>query len=560
MDNSSSNNALFSSLSWGLNEFSTSGLVSVQSTFLVLCLFLSLFFVKTKGKSMGMNEQEPALPPGPTPWPLIGNIPEILRRKNKPTFRWIHGLMKELNTDIACIKLANTHVIPVTSPEIAREFLRKHDSVFGSRPITMATEYSSRGFLTIAVVPWGDQWKKMKKVVASEIVTPARLSWLLEKRNEEADNLVRFIYNQCKSNGGSSAVINLRLAMRQYTGNVIRKMMFNRRYFGEGRKDGGPGHEEVEHVESIFTVLNHLYSFILSDYIPWLRPLDLEGHEKIVSEAMGIINGYNDPIVDERVQDWKDGKRKEPEDLLDALILAKDLKGKAELSVEEIKAICTVRLRPFCHEIMFATVDNPANAAEWAMAEMMNRPETLGKAMEEIERVVGKQRWIQESDIPRLNYVKACARESLRLHPIAPFNLPHASNVDCVVAGYFIPKGSHVLLSRVGLGRNPKVWDEPSVFKPERHLGDEEIDLTETKLRFISFSTGRRSCMGVALGSAMIVMLLGRLIQGFSWSVPPNEAGIDLSESKHDLFLAKPLHAMATPRFPTDEKASICKK
>ncbi|KAK8552653.1 hypothetical protein V6N13_121037 [Hibiscus sabdariffa] len=274
---------------------------------------------------------------------------------------------------------------------------------------------------------------------------------------------------------------------------------------------------------------------------------------------MRIINGYNDPIVDERVQDWKDGKRKEPEDLLDALILAKDLKGKAELSVEEIKAICT--------EIMFATVDNPANAAEWAMAEMMNRPETLGKAMEEIERVVGNQRWIQESDIPRLNYVKACARESLRLHPIAPFNLPHVSNVDCVVAGYFIPKGSHVLLSRVGLGRNPKVWDEPSVFKPERHLGDEEIDLTETKLRFISFSTGRRSCMGVALGSAMIVMLLGRLIQGFSWSVPSTEAEIDLSESKHDLFLAKPLHAVATPRFPTDEpyspndeKASICKK
>uniref|UniRef100_A0A0D2ZVX9 Uncharacterized protein n=3 Tax=Brassica TaxID=3705 RepID=A0A0D2ZVX9_BRAOL len=46
------------------------------------------------------------LPPGPKPWPLIGNLPEILWRK-KPVFRWIHAIMEELNTDIACIPLAN---------------------------------------------------------------------------------------------------------------------------------------------------------------------------------------------------------------------------------------------------------------------------------------------------------------------------------------------------------------------------------------------------------------------------------------------------------------------
>nr|KJB60208.1 hypothetical protein B456_009G293900 [Gossypium raimondii] len=509
MDNTSSINVLFPSLPCGLHEFAASCLVLVQPTFLVLCLLVSLFVVKAKGKS----RKKPILPPGPTPWPIIGNIPEILSKKNKPTYRWIHGFMKELNTDIACIRLANTHVISVTSPEIAREFLKKHDAVFASRPVTMATEYSSRGFLTIAVVPWGDQWKKMRKVMASEIMTAARLRSLLDKRTEEVDNLVRFIYNQCKSNSGSSAVINLRLAARQCTGNVIRKMLFNRRYFGEGRKDGGPGYEEVEYIESVFTVLRHLYS-----------------HGKIVSEAMKVLNGYNDPLIDKRVKEWKDGKRKEPEDLLDAFILAKDSEGKPALSVEEIKAQCT--------EMMFATLDNPSNAAEWAMAEMINQPEILQKATEEIERVVGNQ------------------RKAFRIHPISPFNLPHVSNADAIVSGYFIPKGSHVLLSRLGLGRNPKVWDEPLGFKPERHLKDgciEEVDLTETELRFISFSTGRRGCMGVALGSAMTVMVLARLIQGFSWGVPSNEANIDLSVSENDLFMAKPLHAMAKPRLPGEQ-------
>ncbi|KAK6233417.1 hypothetical protein QUC31_005823 [Theobroma cacao] len=544
MDNSSTI-SFQTQLPWGSHDFAISTLVSFHSTLVLVLLFAPLVLVKLKSTTRKNYSNRAPLPPGPTPWPVIGNLPEIW--KNKPAFRWIHGLMKQLDTDIACIRLANIHVIPVTSPEIAREFLKKYDAVFASRPLTMATELASRGFLSTILVPWGDQWKKMRRVVTSNIMRPETLSWLLHKRTQEADNLVRFIYNQCvnpENDSSNGSVIDLRLAVRQYTGNVIRRMMFNKRYFGKGKEDGGPGHEEEEHVESIFTVLIHLYSFALSDYAPWLRPLDLEGHEKIVSEAMRIVNGYHDPIIDERVQQWREGKKKEPEDLLDAFILAKDSDGKPALSVEEIKAQC--------FDLMLATVDNPANAAEWAMAEMINQPETLQKAIEEIDGVVGKDRLVQETDIPKLNFVKACAREAFRLHPMAPFNPPHVSNADAIVAGYFIPKGSHVLLSRVGLGRNPQVWDEPLKFKPERHFkdGSMEVNLTETELRFISFSTGRRGCIGVALGSEMTIMLFARLIQGFAWKVPPDEAKIDLSESEDNLFLAKPLHALAKPRLP----------
>lgn len=198
-------------------------------------------------------------------------------------------------------------------------------------------------------------------------------------------------------------------------------------------------------------------------------------------------------------------------------------------------------------------MDNPSNAVEWAMAEMLNQPKILEKAVEELDRVVGKGRLVQESDIPQLNYIKACAREAFRIHPIAPFNLPHVATCDATVAGYFIPKGSHVILSRAGLGRNPTVWNDPLRFNPERHLKDTpavDVELMETDLRFISFSTGRRGCMGAPLGSAMTVMLLARLLQGFAWSVPPGESKIELTESTNDLFLAKPLQAYAKPRLP----------
>ncbi|KAI9118169.1 hypothetical protein K1719_010501 [Acacia pycnantha] len=82
-------------------------------------------------------------------------------------------------------------------------------------------------------------------------------------------------------------------------------------------------------------------------------------------------------------------------------------------------------------------------------------------------KVVGKKRLVEESNIPKLNYIKAFLREAFRLHPIAPLNIPHVAVRDTVVSNYFIPKSNHVLLSREGLRRNPKVWEEPLKFKPE---------------------------------------------------------------------------------------------
>ena len=199
-------------------------------------------------------------------------------------------------------------------------------------------------------------------------------------------------------------------------------------------------------------------------------------------------------------------------------------------------------------ELFLETVDNPYNAAEWALSEMLNHPNQLEKAVEELDRVVGKDRLLQESDVPHLPYVISCSREALRLHPMAPFNVPHVSSSDCIVSGYFIPKGSSVLLGRLGLGRNPDVWDDPERFDPERHLSECHVDLGETELRFISFTRGRRGCVGGALGTKLTVMLLGRLLQGFTWNVPEGQDKIDLSCEADSLLKATPLFAHAKPR------------
>ncbi|KAH7542128.1 hypothetical protein FEM48_Zijuj02G0040500 [Ziziphus jujuba var. spinosa] len=82
----------------------------------------------------------------------------------------------------------------------------------------------------------------------------------------------------------------------------------------------------------------------------------------------------------------------------------------------------------------------------------------------------------------------------------------------------------------------------------EGGVATQQVSLAEPELRFISFSTGRRSCLGSWLGTTMTVMLLARLLQGFTWSMPPGVEKIDLIEADSILLKDTPLHAHAKPR------------
>ncbi|XP_021998880.1 valine N-monooxygenase 1 [Helianthus annuus] len=487
-----------------------------------------------------LSSNQPPLPPGPTPLPYIGSIISMLR--NKPTFRWIHRMMDEMNTNILCIRVGKVHVIAVSDPEIALEFLKDTNGIFSSRPDTMSAYLTSDGYLNTALAPMGDHWKKMKKLLFNEILSGARHKWLLNKRSEEYDNIVRYVKNQCEIHlGATMGLVNVRIIAQQYSSNMARKLMFGSRYFGKGSPDGGPGAEEVEHADSLSIILAYVYAFCVTDYFPWLRWItDLDGHEKIIRKAISTARKYQDYLIDERIQQWKDGVKTKQDDLLDVFINLKN----PRLNIYEIKSQIL--------DLIVATFDNVSNNIEWAMAEMINEPKILHKAIHELDNVVGKERLVQESDLANLNYIKACVKEAFRLHPVAPFNLPHVTTADSNVAGYFIPKGSHVIVSRLGLGRNPRVWDDALTFNPDNHMNnDKEVVLTDNSLHTFLFSTGRRGCPGMLLGSTITTMLLARLVQGFAWELPSNEQhDVDLKENLHDLAKARPLSVIAKPRLP----------
>ncbi|PWA66566.1 tyrosine N-monooxygenase [Artemisia annua] len=263
--------------------------------------------------------------------------------QNRPTFRWIDKLMEQYDTPILCMRIGpSTHIVVVTSPDIACEFLKKQDAIFASRPEVLSAYITSEGYCSTVMSPLGNQWKKMRKIVNQNVLSMPIHKWLQPKRDEEANHLLLYIYNQIKKPNGltDGGLVNIRTVSQHYCGNLMRHVIFGSRFFGEGTEDGGPGKEETEHVSALFTILEYLYAFCITDYFQWLRgKTDFDGHEKIIRTANSSVRKYHDPLIIRRIQMWNDGVRNEEDDLLDVLIKHENPK----LTLDEIKAQIGVR-------------------------------------------------------------------------------------------------------------------------------------------------------------------------------------------------------------------------
>jgi hypothetical protein len=110
--------------------------------------------------------------------------------------------------------------------------------------------------------------------------------------------------------------------------------------------DGGPGADEIEHINAIFDLLRYIFSICISDYFPSLIGLDLDGHEKILKTARKTLDKLHDPIITERIKLWRQASNdseRETQDWLDVLVSLKDADGHFLLTAEEIKTQSIVR-------------------------------------------------------------------------------------------------------------------------------------------------------------------------------------------------------------------------
>lgn len=219
--------------------------------------------------------------------------------------------------------------------------------------------------------------------------------------------------------------------------------------------------------------------------------------------------------------------------------------GNINISRDNIKALAL--------DLLVASYETSTVSIEWALSELLRNPRVMKNLQHELENVVGMDRMVEESDLPKLKYLNMIIMEILRLYPGGIF-IPRESTKDVVVDGYFIEKKSRVMVNLWAIGRDSKTWSEnvdADVFYPERFLKDDvDLDmlLQGNDFRVIAFGSGRRKCPGMQMGMSMIRLVLAQLVHCFDWELPYgiSPCELDMTET-FGLSMPRSKHLLAVP-------------
>ncbi|KAJ0785702.1 putative oxidoreductase [Helianthus annuus] len=475
-----------------------------------------------------LRRRSSTLPPTVFPsLPIIGHL-YLLKQ---PIYRTLAKLSAK-HGPILRLQLGYRHALVVSSPAAVEECLNKNDIIFANRPKMLYGKIIGVNYTSLGWSPYGENWRHLRRIAAIEVLSIHRLNEFHDIRVDEARLLIRKLLSSF--NSGSSQV-KMKNVFYQLTLNVIMRMISGKGYFGgdnpELEEEGKRFREMLEETFVLAASSN------IGDYMPavfswfWLNGLEkklIKLQEKREAFFQGLIEQFR------KSKGTEDANKKKT--MIELLLT---------LQETEPEYYTDTMIRNFVLALLAAGSDTSAGTMEWVMAVLLNHPQVLKKAQNEIDNVIGNNRLVDESDIPNLPYLRSIINETLRLYPAGPLLVPHEASSDCVVGGYNIPRGTMLIVNLWAIHHDPMVWDDPEMFKPERFEG---LEGTRDGFKLFPFGSGRRSCPGEALAIRMLGMALGSIIQCFGWKRTSEELA-DMTEGPGvTMPKAIPLVAKFKPR------------
>ncbi|XP_051133850.1 salviol synthase-like isoform X3 [Andrographis paniculata] len=468
-----------------------------------IILFSSFIFLATLWNLITQSKRRRSsanLPPGPIKLPVIGNLHNLI------SFRPPHRVLADLASKhgpMMHLQLGQISTVVVSSPNVAKEFLKTHDITFANRPSFFATEIICYGHSDIAFAPYGEYWRQLRKICTVELLSARRVQSFRPIREEDFSNLCRWIASKERSS------VNLTEKIAMSTCDTVMRACL--------------GNKTDEHAQFI-SIVKESAELAAGFYIVDLYP----------SMAwFGKINGFKgrvekvhkraDRILGKILDDHKvaASRKKEREDLADVLLkYHKDSGHELQLTDDNIKAVL--------QDMFDAGIETSSATADWVMAELLRHPRVLKKAQDEVRQVFGDKGFVDESEFDELKYLKLVIKETLRMHPPLPLLLPRESYEACEINGYKLPAKTRVMVNAWAIGRDPKIWKDADSFIPERFLDGISVDYTGKNFNYIPFGSGRRICPGMTFGLANIEHPLAMFLYHFDWVLPDGMKPEDL--------------------------------
>ncbi|HEY2718408.1 MAG TPA: cytochrome P450 [Solirubrobacteraceae bacterium] len=203
-------------------------------------------------------------------------------------------------------------------------------------------------------------------------------------------------------------------------------------------------------------------------------------------------------IYDELARRREQGDLSERTDILSLLLQARDEQGEAMTDVE---------LRDELVTLLLAGHETTATSVAWAVERLVRHPEKLAQLVAEID-AGGDER-----------YMTAVVNETLRVRPVVPI-VARMLTEDFELAGHRLPAGTRVMPSIYLTNRNPRVYDAPAEFRPERFLED-----SPETFSWIPFGGGIRRCIGASFAQLEMRLMLRTMLSELEPSVPAGRLG-----------------------------------
>ncbi|MCO5598117.1 hypothetical protein L7F22_052209 [Adiantum nelumboides] len=439
------------------------------------------------------------LPPGPWGLPVVGNLLTLVG--NELPHRALTTLSKKYGP-IVFLKLGAVPTILISGCDLAKACLTGHnDKVFASRPTMEVTRRLGFGQCAgIAMAPFGDDWRQARRLCSMQLFTTRRVNDFQPMRRSEIIALVG------KIEGQVGQPVNLTQAIASLSEAMTCKMLL-----GKSLSEIGDQTLGIDMQMLVQRMTDLFQRPIIGDFIPALGFLDRK-----TKVALDEVHTGFDILISKLIDERQQRPARSLEVILDVLL--------DNLDANKAKTIMM--------ELIGAAIDTSATTLDWAMAELVRNPKAMRRMQKELDEVTkGEDRMIEEEELGSLVYTKAVLKEAMRLHTPVPLLLPHLSTETCHVGGYCIPKGCRLLVNVWAIGRDPKIWDEPQDFKPERFLTKTGslMDLRGQNFELLPFGSGRRLCPGMPLAIPLILCTLANLVHTFDWHLHPNHP-LDMSE------------------------------
>nr|GMD49968.1 cytochrome P450 CYP736A12-like [Ipomoea batatas] len=387
------------------------------------------------------------------------------------------------------LKLGNVPTVVISSPAAAELILKTHDAVFASRPKFDVVENTTNGSKGVGFAPYGPQWRNNKKFLTQELLSPAKIESFAEMRKAEIEALVMSI----RAAAEGREAVDLSSEVGKLIENVTYKMLFGCSNDNDSRHDLKCIVEEIVSLEGAFNI---------ADFIPILKPFDLQGLNKRIKALGKSIDKLFTEVINEREQDTKKGIPKSNKNIVDIMLSSQKSPSSSSHKLD------FVSIKPLLFDMIVGSVDTSFTWIEWTLAEIMRHPRVMKRLQEELEAKVGLSRMVEEKDLSDLEYLEMVIKESFRLHPVATLLIPHESMEDIELDGHFIPKNTRVSINCWAIGHDPNIWsDNVEEFVPERFM-NKNIDLRGRDFHLLPFGYGRRcvqwhaNCNYIATGSS----------------------------------------------------------